>query len=81
MKHILLTISLTYGLASPVFALKAGERHADPYKVMTRGKVIGQETQRNFSWLLIAYQDEMYACGMDSNILTYSCVLLEPKIN
>ena len=81
MKHILLTISLTYGLASPVYALKAGERHADPYKVMTQGQVIGQETQRNFSWLLIAYQDEMYACGMDSKILTYSCVLLEPKIN
>ena len=77
----LLTLSFTLGLAHPVFALEAGERHADPYKVMTVGQVIGQETQRNFSWLLIAYQDEMYACGMDSNILTFSCVLLEPKIN
>ena len=81
MKKLLLILSLTLGLANPVFALEAGERHADPYKVMTKGKVIGQETQQNFSWLLIAYQDEMYSCGMDSKILTYSCVLLEPRIN
>ena len=81
MKTFLLILSVTLGVANPVFALEAGERHADPYKVMTQGQVIGQETQRNFSWLLIAYQDEMYACGMDSKILTYSCVLLEPRIN
>ena len=40
MKRLLLILSLTLGLANPVFALEAGERHADPYKVMTKGQVI-----------------------------------------
>lgn len=72
MKKLLLILSLTVGLANPVFALEAGERHADPYKVMTKGKVIGQEIRQNFSWLLIAYQDEMYACVVDSKIPSLS---------
>ena len=43
MKHIILILlSLTLGLANPVFALEAGDRHADPFKVMTKGQVIGQ---------------------------------------
>ena len=43
MKHIILILlSLTLGLANPVFALEAWDRHADPFKVMTKGQVIGQ---------------------------------------
>ena len=43
MKHIILILlSLTLGLANPVFALEARDRHADPFKVMTKGQVIGQ---------------------------------------
>ena len=37
MQKLLLILSFTFGLVSPVFALKAGETHADPYKVMTEG--------------------------------------------
>ena len=37
MQKLLLILSFTFGLASPVFALKAGETHADPYKSDDRG--------------------------------------------
>ena len=85
MKRLLLILSLTLGLANPVFALERGERHADPYKVMTQGQVIGEEinTKSNgypYSRLLIAYQDEMYRCALTDNDY-YFCILLEPKIN
>ena len=84
MKRLLLILSLTLGLATPVFALEAGERHADPYKVMTKGQVIGQDintksTGSKYSWLLVAYQDEMYKCSLADN--DYYCILLRPKIN
>ena len=66
MKHILLTISLTYGLAPPVFNLKAGERNADPYRVMTGGQFIGQEIVGNsagdYIRFLFAYQGDRYSC-------------------
>ena len=45
MKKLLLILGMSLGLATPVFALKAGERHADPFKVMTKGQVIGQYSQ------------------------------------
>ena len=84
MEKILLRLSLTLGLASPVFALKAGERHADPFKVMTKGQVIGQvqsgSSDSLVSWFLVAYQGELYRCGI-ARRWQYSCTLLEPKIN
>ena len=43
MQKLLLILSFTFGLASPVFTFKAGETHADPYKLMTEGYFIGQE--------------------------------------
>ena len=72
------------GLANPVLALEAGERHADPYKVMTQGQVIGQDiiayesgnTQTSF---LIAYQGEIYRCNDYGD--RYRCILLAPEIN
>ena len=81
MKKLLLILGLSLGLANPVFALEAGERHADPYKVMTKGQVIGQEIFRYFSFLLISYKDEMYKCGTENDRAYYHCILLEPKIN
>ena len=87
MKHIMLIIlSLTLGLANPVLALEAGERHADPYKVMTQGQVIGQdiiayESGNTHTSFLIAYQGEMYRCLLAKQGNTYSCLFLEPKIN
>ena len=60
------------GLASPAFALKKGDKHPEPYKVMTKGKVIGQMDK----YLLITYQGEMYRCN-DYGIY-YQCVLLTP---
>ena len=66
MQKLLLILSLTLGLASPVFALKAGERHADPYKVMTEGQFIGQEIVGNsagdYTRFLFAYQGDRYSC-------------------
>ena len=66
MQKLLLILSLTLGLASPVFALKAGERHADPYKVITEGQFIGQEIVGNsagdYTRFLFAYQGERYSC-------------------
>ena len=58
MKHIILILlSLTLGLANPVFALEAGDRHADPFKVMTKGQVIGQvqsgSSESLLSWLFL----------------------------
>ena len=58
MKHIILILlSLTLGLANPVFALEAGDRHADPFKVMTKGQVIGQvqsgSSESLVSWFLL----------------------------
>ena len=62
----LLLLLLTLGLANPAFALKAGERHADPYKVMTEGQFIGQEIVGNsagdYTRFLFAYQGERYSC-------------------
>ena len=84
MKKLLLTLGMSLGLATSVFALKAGERHADPFKVLTKGQVIGQvqsgSSDSLVSWFLIAYQGELYRCGM-ARRWQYSCTLLEPKIN
>ena len=66
MQKLLLILSLTLGLASPVFALKAGERHTDPFKVMTEGQLIGQEIVGNsagdYTRFLFAYQGDRYSC-------------------
>ena len=66
MQKLLPILSLTLGLASPVFALKAGESHADPYKVMTEGQFIGQEIVGNsagdYTRFLFAYQGDRYSC-------------------
>ena len=71
MKTFLFILSVTLGVANPVFALEAGERHADPYKVMTKGQVIGQiqsgSSDSLVSWFLVAYQGELYRCGMASD--------------
>ena len=84
MKKLLLIFGMSLGLATPIFALKAGERHADPFKVMTKGQVIGQvqsgSSDSLVSWFLVAYQGELYRCGM-ARRWQYSCTLLEPKIN
>ena len=84
MKKLLLTLGMSLGLATSVFALKAGERHADPFKVMTKGQVIGQvqsgSSDSLVSWFLVAYQGELYRCGI-ARRWQYSCTLLEPKIN
>lgn len=84
MKKLLLILGMSLGLATPVFALKAGERHADPFKVMTKGQVIGQvqsgSSDSLVSWFLVAYQGELYRCGIERR-WQYSCTLLEPKIN
>ena len=84
MKKLLLTLGMSLGLATSVFALKAGERHADPFKVMTKGQVIGQvqsgSSDSIVSWFLVAYQGELYRCGIERR-WQYSCTLLEPKIN
>ena len=84
MKTFLFILSVTLGVANPIFALEAGERHADPYKVMTKGQVIGQfqfDSNRLINgYLLIAYQGEMYRC-YESSGNTYNCILLAPKIN
>ena len=85
MKHIILILlSLTLGLANPVIALESGDTHADPFKVMTRGQVIGQvqsgSSDSLVSWFLVAYQDELYRCGI-ARRWQYFCTLLEPKIN
>ena len=84
MKKLLLILGMSLGLATPVFALKVGERHADPFKVMTKGQVIGQvqsgSSESLVSWFLVAYQGELYRCGI-SRRWQYSCTLLESKIN
>ena len=84
MKKLLLILGMSLGLATPVFALKAGERHADPFKVMTKGQVIGQvqsgSSDSLVGWFLVAYQGELYRCGI-ARRWQYSCTLLEPKIN
>ena len=84
MKKLILILGMSLGLATPVFALRAGERHADPFKVMTKGQVIGQvqsgSSDSLVSWFLVAYQGELYRCGI-ARRWQYSCTLLEPKIN
>ena len=66
MQKLLLILSLILGLASPVIALKAGKRNADPYKVMTEGQFIGQEIVGNsagdYTRFLFAYQGDRYSC-------------------
>ena len=62
----LLILSLSLGIANPVFALKAGERHVDPYNVMKEGQFIGQEIVGNsagdYTRFLFAYQGDRYSC-------------------
>ena len=66
MKKLLIILLLSLGIANPVFALKAGERHADPYKVMTEGQFIGQEIVVNsagdYTRFIFAYQGQRYSC-------------------
>ena len=50
MKQLILTLSLILGLANSAFALDAGDRHADPFKVMTKGQVIGQDSYGTVSY-------------------------------
>ena len=79
MKQLLLILSLSLGLASPAFALMKGKKHPEPYKVMTKGQVIGQMRaggKNTFSYLLIAYQGEIYRCRDFGN--RYNCTLLAP---
>ena len=63
MKKLLLILGMSLGLATPVFALKVGERHADPFKVMTKGQVIGERQRGGSDYLttyfLIAYQGQL----------------------
>ena len=85
MKQLILTLSLILGLTHPAFAfaLDAGDRHADPFKVMTKGQVIGQDSYGINgdidTYFIVAYQDEIYRC--DIRDYDYSCYLLDPKIN
>ena len=80
---VLLILSFTFGVAFAAFALEKGERHADPYKVMTKGQVIGQLQMGNgdrlWPYLLIAYQGEIYRCNDYGD--RYRCILLAPEIN
>ena len=87
MKKLLLILAVTLGLATSVHALDAGDKHTDPFKVMTRGKVIGQiqggHSQSTKSWVLLAYQGELSKCELATGLgykNWYSCILLEPKI-
>ena len=81
---VLLVLTFTLGIAFSAFALEKGELHPDPYKVMTKGQVIGQvqsgSSDSLVSWFLVAYQGELYRCGM-ARRWQYSCTLLELKIN
>ena len=73
MKKLLLVLSFTLGLANPVFGLKVGERHADPFKVMTKGQLIGQEIVGNragdYTRFLFVYHGERYSCISDRSWL------------
>ena len=80
MRQLLLILGMSLGLATPVFASNAGERHADPFKVMTNGQVQSGSSDSLVSWFLVAYQGELYRCGI-ARRWQYSCALLEPKIN
>ena len=44
MKQLILTLSLILVLTHPAFSSVAGDRYADPSKVMTQGQVIGQDS-------------------------------------
>jgi hypothetical protein len=86
MKKLLFILGITLGLATSVNALEAGDRHADPFKVITKGKVIGQDirsydTGNTYTSFLVAYQGEIYSCYESRDRKTYSCIFLEPKIN
>ena len=72
---VLLILSFTFGVAFTAFALEKGDRHADPYKVMTKGQVVGQIDD----YLLIAYQGEMYRCSDVGD--RYRCIFIVPEIN
>ena len=73
MKKLLLVLSFTLGLANPVFGLKVGERHADPFKVMTKGQLIVQESvgnsAGNYTRFLFVYHGERYSCISDRSWL------------
>ena len=81
---VLIILSFTFGVAFTAVALEKGEKLAYPYKVMTKGQVIGQvqsgSSDSLVSWFLVAYQGELYRCGI-ARRWQYSCALLEPKIN
>ena len=83
MKQLILTLSLILGLANSAFALDAGDRHADPFKVMTKGQVIGQDSYGINgdidTYFIVAYQDEIYR--RDIPEYDYSCYLLDPEIS
>ena len=44
MKQLILTLSLILELTHPAFSSDAGDRYADPFKVMTQGQVIRQDS-------------------------------------
>ena len=44
MKQLILTLSFILELTHPAFSSDTGDRCADPFKVMTQGQVIGQDS-------------------------------------
>ena len=44
MKQLILTLSLILELTHPAFSSDAGDSYADPFKVMTQGQLIGQDS-------------------------------------
>ena len=80
---VLLILTFTLGIAFSAFALEKGELHPDPYKVMTKGQVIGQlqkgSSDRLWPYLLIAYQGEIYRLNDYGD--RYRCVFIVPDIN
>ena len=82
MKKLLLILGFSLGLSNSVYALEIGDRHADPFKVITKGKIIdkiipnkGDVKFRAF----LEYQGELYECNIIFG--RYQCFFLEPKIN
>tara|TARA_B100000900_G_C20066341_1_gene508080 strand:- start:100 stop:336 length:237 start_codon:yes stop_codon:yes gene_type:complete len=78
MKHILLTISLIFGAT----AISA-DPHPDPFKVMTKGKVIGQDSYRLGggieTYFIVEYKGDIYRC--DIRDYDYACFRLAPYPN
>lgn len=81
MKQILIILSVTFGLTSQAIAVGGKfPLHPDPFKVLTKGKVISESFGNSANQIVVAYEGQLYLCRVFKD-KEYYCVQVKPRTN